>query len=233
MQSNSQQINTVSNSNIASQLDSKPPANLIPKFLFGHKGDVRKNIFFLEDNYVLYPCGHNIVIYNSSDRTQKYIPGIDGSEGITALAMTANRKLLAVCERANKAVCSVYNVQKFLEGIKDKKAGSHVFDQSNFKKKRVLISSEYDAREFLSADFCPDNDKLIATVTGKPDFKVILWIWDKTKFVAEQALGIVQPQTVNQISFSNMDPNVILVTGKELFKYYRLQDSNHLKLIHT
>jgi len=96
-----------------------------------------------------------------------------------------------------------------------------------------LISADYEAREFLSVDFCPDNDKLIVTVTGEPDFKIILWAWDKQKYVADQALGIIQPQTVNQISFSNMDPSVILVTGKELFKYYRLQESNHLKLIHT
>jgi len=73
---------------------------------------------------VLYPCGHNIVIYKTDDRTQRYIPGIEGSEGITALAMTANKKHLAVCERSNKAICSVYNVSKFLEGIKEKKANT-------------------------------------------------------------------------------------------------------------
>jgi hypothetical protein len=49
---------------------------------------VRQNIFFLDDNTVLYPCGHNIVIYNMIDCSQKFIPGIEGSDGITAMALS-------------------------------------------------------------------------------------------------------------------------------------------------
>ena len=37
------------------------------------------------------------------------------------MALTANRKALAVCEKASKAICSIYNVGKLLETLKDKK----------------------------------------------------------------------------------------------------------------
>lgn len=40
------------------------------KFLCGLGGSVKNNIFFLEDSQtIIYPCGHNIVIYNMDDRS--------------------------------------------------------------------------------------------------------------------------------------------------------------------
>lgn len=44
--------------------------------MFGVKIDVTNNILYVDDNYVIYPCGHNIVIYKIDDKTQRYIPGI-------------------------------------------------------------------------------------------------------------------------------------------------------------
>lgn len=81
-----------------------------PRFMFGLKGDVRNNVHFLDDQRVLYPCGHNIVIYNLDDKSQIYIPGVEGSEGITTLALSASRRFLAVCERAEKALCLIYDL---------------------------------------------------------------------------------------------------------------------------
>jgi hypothetical protein len=40
------------------------------------------------------------------------------------MALSANRKQLAVCEKATKAICSIYNVGKMLETLKEKKHGS-------------------------------------------------------------------------------------------------------------
>lgn len=37
---------------------------------------------------------------------------------------------------------------------------------------------------------------------------------------------------VRQISFSPLDHSTVLVTGKDVFKYYRLLDNNTLKLLH-
>jgi len=81
-----------------------------PKFLFGLKTNVRNNIHFLDDSRIIYPCGHNVVIYNQDDRSQICIPGIEGSEGITALALSASKKFLAVCEKAEKAICLIYEL---------------------------------------------------------------------------------------------------------------------------
>ena len=148
-----------------------------PRFFFGLKGDVKNNVMFVEDNTVIYPCGHNVVVYNMADKSQRYIPGIEGSEGITCMALSPSRKFLAVCEQSTKAVCSVYNIEAFLKIIKEKKS-TQVYDLGA-KKRRILVSQDCSDRAFASVEFCPQNEKVVATVTSGSDAKLILWSWDK------------------------------------------------------
>jgi len=147
---------------------------------------VNQNIFFVDNQNVLYPCGHNIVIYNIDERSQKYIPGIEGSEGISALALSPSKKFLAVCEKSERAVCSV-------------------FDVNSMKRRKILTSTDYNSKEFVSVNFAPSNEKsLLVTLTGEPDIRVIIWTWDKAKFFAQQTItGIGANCTVNQVTFSN------------------------------
>lgn len=39
--------------------------------------------------------------------------------------------------------------------------------------------------------------------------------------------------TVNQCSFHYSDPNIVLVTGNNTYKFYRVQENNSLKATHT
>lgn len=204
---------------------------MAPKFFFGHKGDVKNNMFFLDHTTVCYPCGHNIVFYSIDDKSQKFIPGIEGSEGITAMALSPNRKQLAVCEGSSKAICSVYNVGKMLETFKEKKSASSVYDQATIKKKRVLVSSDYAAKAFISVDFCQANEKLLVTLGD--DARIVVWQYDKQKCIASEVIQLTTTSSIlRQVSFSNLNPSVILVTGKDVYKYYHLTDMNQLKMNH-
>ena len=49
------------------------------------------------------------------------------------------------------------------------------------KKRKILISAEDSAKEFVSADFCPKNYRLLVTASGKADARVIIWNWEKQK----------------------------------------------------
>ncbi len=69
------------------------------------------NVAFSEDGAVVYPAGHNIVLYSADTKQQRLIPGTVESEGITAMCVSANRKLLAVAERSEKAIITVYDLQ--------------------------------------------------------------------------------------------------------------------------
>ena len=40
-----------------------------PRFFIGVKADVRNSVFYIDDDIILYPCGHNIILYSISDRS--------------------------------------------------------------------------------------------------------------------------------------------------------------------
>ena len=95
-----------------------PNIQLMPRFMFGFKEEVKGNLHFLDQDVVCYPVGHNIVFYRIDDQSQRFVPGLEGSDGNTAMALSSSRKYLAVCEKGAKAICVVYNVGRILEAIK-------------------------------------------------------------------------------------------------------------------
>jgi len=150
-----------------------------PRFMLGVKSDVQNAIFYIDDNITCYVSGHNIVFYNSNDKSQRFIPGIEGTETINCINMNPTRRLLAVCETATQAICSIYNITKIVESMKDRKGSGQPVDSSIIKKRKILVMPDSEATQFISAEFCPQNDKIIATLSGSPDFRIQLWQWDK------------------------------------------------------
>jgi mRNA degradation ribonuclease J1/J2 len=73
--------------------------SLFLRHVFGLKGSVKDNIHFLEDVTVVYPAGRNVIVYNTEQKTQRFIAGTPESDGISAIAISANRKLIAVAEK--------------------------------------------------------------------------------------------------------------------------------------
>jgi hypothetical protein len=53
--------------------------------MLGVKTDVENGLHFIEDNIVMYTCGHNIIFYDSNSKSQRFIPGIEGTESITSI----------------------------------------------------------------------------------------------------------------------------------------------------
>ena len=194
-----------------------------PRFFFGLKGDVKNNVIYLDDNIVCYPCGHNVVIYYMTEKMQRFIPGIEGSQGITALAVSPSKKFLAVCEKGANAICTVYNIGKFLELSVEKKQQS-IFDVP-LKKRKILCSNEDQAKEFVSADFCAKNEKYLVTISAKSEARVTIWNWDKQRCIGslEMIPDITKNQTIEQVSFSPNDQNVVVVTGVKFYRYIKLE----------
>lgn len=79
--------------------------------VFGFRGDVSDNIGYTDEGAIVYPAGHNVVLYAPDTKTQRLIPGTLESEGITAICVSSNKRLLAVAERAEKAMITVYDLQ--------------------------------------------------------------------------------------------------------------------------
>lgn len=91
------------------------------------------------------------------------------------------------------------------------------------------------AEQFISVDFCANEEKKqLVTVSDGPDCKVIIWNWDKQKCISFTDVQNLTPGCqVRQISFSPYDHGVILLTGKDVFKYYKLLENNTLKMMHS
>jgi hypothetical protein len=79
--------------------------------VFGFSSTVRDNLHYTDDGSYLYPAGHNVVIVSADGKSHKFVSGSPECEGITAIMLSPNKKLLAVAERAEKAVISVYDMQ--------------------------------------------------------------------------------------------------------------------------
>jgi hypothetical protein len=132
-----------------------------PRFIFGVNGSIRNNLHLIEEHKLLYTAGHNVVVYSTDEKNQYFLPGQEGTEKITAIAVSASKRYLAVCERTTKVegggLCTIYDI-------------------NSQKKKQTLPdpdvdNREYNSREFLSAAFSwKDENKYIVTLTGQPDW---------------------------------------------------------------
>ena len=69
-----------------------PPAT---RFVFGLKPKCSSSISFLaEDHIVVYPCGHVVVFLDHRSNKQTFISSTKGKVGITALALTPDKRFL-------------------------------------------------------------------------------------------------------------------------------------------
>eukprot|EP00639_Heterosigma_akashiwo_P025934 CAMPEP_0194697286 /NCGR_PEP_ID=MMETSP0295-20121207/23316_1 /TAXON_ID=39354 /ORGANISM="Heterosigma akashiwo, Strain CCMP2393" /LENGTH=130 /DNA_ID=CAMNT_0039589889 /DNA_START=122 /DNA_END=511 /DNA_ORIENTATION=- len=123
---------------------------LAHKFIFGLNGDVHDNVVFADEASLLYVAGHNLVIYNTLEKRQQFIPGSDDTEGITALAICPNKRYCAVAERSERAVVFIYDLR-------------------SLRKRKNLQFTDGSFREYVSMAFSYDN-QLLLTLGGAPDW---------------------------------------------------------------
>jgi hypothetical protein len=115
----------------------------VERFVFGLKGDVKDNIHYLDEHNILYPAGSNTVIYNIESKTQRFIPITEKCEGITAMAVSSNKRNLAIGERGEKTMCVIY-------------------DLHSLRRRKILIPPESEARvRFVSGQYRDFGDFLM------------------------------------------------------------------------
>ena len=165
----------------------------LDRHVFGLKADVKDNIQYVEENLVLYPAGHTTVLYHTEQKTQKFIAGTEKTEGITAMAVSPNKKYVAVAERA-------------AEG---EKALVTIFDLHTQKRRKVLqaVSADVQSKEFVCLAFSPDSKGLL-TQGGAPDWTLVYWLWEKAKVGAVSKTSTQQNAAIYECSFNPIDNTV-------------------------
>uniref|UniRef100_A0A3B5QF64 Cilia and flagella associated protein 57 n=1 Tax=Xiphophorus maculatus TaxID=8083 RepID=A0A3B5QF64_XIPMA len=179
-----------------------------PHFIFGLRKGVKNNLCFVDEQTVVFPSGNSCVIHNTVQRWQRFIPGLEGSLGLRALALSPNQRYLAVSEKAEKASVTVFDLH-----------------QEHGMKRNVLTAGDFLVQEFLSIAFSPDSKYLIGQ-SGAPEWLLIFWSWEKNKLLAtEKTTNSNNP--ISQVShFSPHNNMQVCVSGNGIFKLFRYSEGN-------
>ncbi|KAM8756594.1 cilia- and flagella-associated protein 57 [Acanthopagrus schlegelii] len=171
-------------------------------FIFGLRTGVSNNLCFFDEQTVVFPSGNNCVCYNTVQRTQRFIQGSEKSQGMRALAISANRRYLAVSECGERATITVFDLQ-----------------HEQGRKRKVLTAGDTPVQEFVCMAFSPDSKYLIGQ-TGGPEWMLIFWLWEKQKVLATvKTTNSNNP--VIQVSFNPYNNTQLCVCGTGVFKLFR------------
>uniref|UniRef100_A0A8C8F0J8 EML-like second beta-propeller domain-containing protein n=1 Tax=Oncorhynchus tshawytscha TaxID=74940 RepID=A0A8C8F0J8_ONCTS len=171
-------------------------------YSFGLQRGVANNLFYFDEQTVIFPSGNNCVRYNIDQKWQRFIPGLERSQGMYALAISSNRRYLAVSERGERATITVYDLQH---------------EQS--RKRKVLNGGDIHVQEFVSMAFSTDSKYFIGQ-SGAPDYTLFYWMWEKQKVMA-MVKTTVATNPVNQVSLNPYDNTQICVSGNGVLKLFR------------
>jgi len=122
----------------------------------------------IDEHKLLYVAGHNVVLNSTDDTsTQRFLPGSEDVEKITCIAVSPEKKWVAVCEKAcngRQAKCVIYDI--------------HAEQKKGVLPDPDVVTTEYESSEFLAVAFSyRDENQFLVTLTGYPDFKLIFWNW--------------------------------------------------------
>lgn len=203
-----------------------PPRRAPPRrYIFGFRSDVNDNVAYTEDGAVVLPAGHNIVLYSPDIKTQRLIPGTLESEGITAMCVSSNKKLLAVAERSDKAIITVYDLQTLKRrkvltapevGSKVGRAGAgagraaggaawHVACACRARMHPALHARTHaharhgGVQEYVSLCFSADG-KLLLAQGASPEWNMVLWVWEKSKVASSVKTTNQQGLPIHSVS---------------------------------
>eukprot|EP00397_Hematodinium_sp_SG-2012_P003973 GEMP01003983.1.p1 GENE.GEMP01003983.1~~GEMP01003983.1.p1 ORF type:complete len:1382 (+),score=370.47 GEMP01003983.1:167-4312(+) len=198
-----------------SSLSQVPTFTLSHKHVFGLKTNVNHNVHFAEETQIIYPAGNNTILYYTDHKTQRFFPGSDNGQGITALAISPNKRFLAAAEMSTPS------------------AIINIFDLVTSKKKKTLtFSADADGiavcHEIVSMAFSSENKFLITQSgmahKGDSHWTLVYWAWDKARPMASMKVSNAQNAPIYEVSFNPTDSSVICVTGEHIFKFLRLQE---------
>ncbi|KAK0134411.1 Cilia- and flagella-associated protein 57 [Merluccius polli] len=180
--------------------------------IFGLRKGVTNNLCFLDDQTIVFPSGNNCVRYNIDQKWQKFIPGTEKSQGMQALALSANRRYLAVSERGEPPTVTVYDLT-----------------HEQGRKRKVLTAGDLPVGEFLCMAFSPDSKYLICQ-SGGPKWTLVFWLWEKQKVMT--TISSSEGDPVNQtldVSFRvrHGEGNYMLYASSGSMKCFECGDVGH------
>eukprot|EP01059_Diplonema_ambulator_P004009 TRINITY_DN13707_c0_g1_i1.p1 TRINITY_DN13707_c0_g1~~TRINITY_DN13707_c0_g1_i1.p1 ORF type:complete len:1204 (+),score=482.85 TRINITY_DN13707_c0_g1_i1:137-3748(+) len=200
---------------MASKLDEHKEPRVTRRHAFGIKADVAENIHFIDDSTAAFPIGRNVVLYNTQSNQQRFLQGSEKGEGVTAMALSSNKRYLAIAEAGSPPIVTIY-------------------DTVNKRKRKTLPSQgvvlpDIGSREYVCMAFAADGKSLI-TQGGAPEWTLVYWTWDRSKAVAwtcsaiDKIAAAQDKHHISRVSICPKDPTLICVSGNNVFRFFKLSE---------
>ncbi|ORC87157.1 WD repeat domain 65 [Trypanosoma theileri] len=207
--------------------------SLVKRHAFGIKPDVYGCLNWVEEGTLMYPVGKTVAVHNLGANTQRFFEAGIRSFGLTALAVSANKKFIAVAEGG-----AVPQIQ--------------IIDSVTRKRRKVLTVQDVDSDRFVAMDFSSDGRHLV-TQAGGPQWKLYYWNWERSKPLAFTSIVAdimvdenlppnasvsvstsesrgrdhttnVSAPPVSCVSICPEDPLLMAVSGLGVMRFYRYVD---------
>lgn len=100
--------------------------------------------------------------------------------------------------------------------------------------------NKYKSQEFVCSAFSVRKEEILVTLTGSPDWQILLWDWDKCRLLSTCSVGI--PAQIHsdggrfQISWNpcDVEGGKFLLTGpNNTFKYLKKDQDHVITTAHT
>ncbi|KAH8620043.1 hypothetical protein ERJ75_000103900 [Trypanosoma vivax] len=195
------------------------PRMIERRHVFGVCENVAGGIQYLDDTNVVWVAGKSLIVLDTQLGTQQMVQCTPTCKKITAIAMSNNRRLMAVAE-SSKSPCIVI----------------YVCDPTGtpkLKRKKLLQLPDLGSTEYVSLCFSHDGQNLVA-LGGKPEWNVVYWSVNRGKMVAscavldESEITPNESRLLKQCSICPNDSSLVCVTGVGTVRFFS-QTGNQLR----
>ena len=172
------------------------------KHVFG-MNQIKNGLKIFEKNEIFYLAGHNIIKYDVIKKSQNFISGNENYKKITSIAMSQDKKFLAVAETGLKPII-------------------HIFNPSNLRKRKflALIDNSEKIKEFVDLKF--QNDTFLFSI-GRGE-KCFLFVWNFTNWQIDLKYELFKDFLYDSLDFCFYDKNIFCVVGKEnISRLYKIE----------
>lgn len=192
------------------------PKMLERRMVFGVREDVKDGLHYLDENNIVWVAGKSLVVLDTQLGTQQLMPCSPTCDAVTTMALSSNRRTLAVAESGKIAAIVIY-----------------LFDATAFPKlrrRKVLQLADLGSTEYVSLSFSHDGRQL-AALGGHPEWKLVYWNVEKMKMIAsslvlDKPFDIKETRFLHQCSVSPNCSNLLCVSGQSMVKFFEMVEGH-------
>ena len=190
------------------------------RHVFGVNNLLASSLHLLSSDKFLYVAGYYVVVYNpkEKEKSQSYFSGVDGYKAISTVAVSPNKKNLAM-------------------GLKgDGKPLIYYYELNvSAKRKKIEFTDNITAKEWVSTAFTPGNDiKFMASLSSKSAGESILAYWNPDKAKCLTYIRIpanpLEKENLVEVLFSpnssSSEHQLLSVLGEKTFRLLKIVDQD-------